>query len=313
MNEMIKILKIIKEILLKPKKAAMSYSLGNYDMKVMNYFIIFISIVFFIALISFKPGPEFSLYGFTVGLIIVSLAVYILRKIIVRIYTNMINSILRYNIPINIMERVLLPYIVTFLILASFIIIIENYFLLPKYINRFIFLIWFNIQVYYIFKYRINNKEMDKNLLTDIRKKLFILTIIILIIGVPSIYVNESVNFKRIFQTPKLNYENPQIREEMYNICYDLFHDIQLVMESHNGLNQSDINEIVRKINSNNIKPLRTNEIDLAETIIIMAKANKAWYEAKKEDNDEEVKIQLNVYKEASNKAKFLMENYKEK
>lgn len=316
MKELIQIFKLIKEIIFKPKETAKSITLVDYNMRTMNILIVLILMVYFFLELHVRLNIS-CISSLIAEIILIPTISYMITNYGIHFYRKLIISVVKFDIPFDMFKKTVLPYILTtevfVLILFYFNKISNDYIRILIYQIPFI---WYNYQMYSLAKYRIYNKEMNKSESTEIAKK--ILTILLLLISVTIIrpYMVEHRKIEQNKKQEMLLQELKSQQEQVYNTFLEIFNNVKSIMESGSYLTESEFQRLNNKLKnlyvSNDITPT-DYEYRLDGYIKEMIKANRAWYIAKNQNNLQLVKIQLENYYEATEKATYLLKNFLEK
>lgn len=316
MKEAKNILRLIKDILFKPRKTASGYALGNYDMKAMNYFIAFISVLFWITIMDFALFIDNTLMFVTLlilGSVLIPILIFNVKKIIVYVYLRIINNGLEHKVSFTFMEKILSPYILTGLILLTALNIVKRYIVLIEGFISIAVLLWFNLQIYLNIIYRIKTKNFINDKLNFVIKKIVILFISLSILQ-SGIFVLEKLEILDNLKNNGLNYKNGEIRVEVYGECKQILDEIEEMRANGKGISNERLNEIISKINHITLfkidSSLRENELKLIKTTKYIAELNKKWYKLKLEGDEIHAKELLTEYNNSIQKAYFLNENY---
>lgn len=311
-------LKLIKRILFNPKAMSFDSKLGDYNMESMNKLIRFLAVLLWIIVSILNIGFRVGYLLFFINLIFGSIILYVLalsiKKMTIIIYKNILQSGVIYDIPFHLIEKILTPYYAALLFLTIILVILGEIFIVIQSLIGLILLSWFNIQIYYIVIYRINNRNLKAGGLNTIVKKLTIIVIILVItkFGGLSMYTNHLEN-----PSPKLDHQIKKIRTPIYNKCNDIFKKIDFIIREGNGMSYDKLNGVKSKIfdivNYNQLdKPVRGIELDLIRILVEMANTANEIYVAQNGIKNIDTQGLIRKYESLKMKAIHLMREYHE-
>ncbi|MBS4537552.1 hypothetical protein GOQ27_03705 [Clostridium sp. D2Q-11] len=308
MKRYYEILLLIKNIILHPRKTSYSKDLVDYDKKIMKIYYIISSIIYSLSLNILLAEGEHSLIKFVLKILFGIGLALLGKKIFIRIYMNIINRSLLYNIPLNIGERIITPYILVYIILSALSFTIAEFNILISIYSYPILILWLNIQVYYVAKYRIEKKEMDKSTLQSISKRLVYLSIITIMTAL----LNNSFSIGRPFERTQLNYENPIIRESTYKLSLDIYKEVEDNIKNEQGISDIQKDEMHKRFShlTFELTHLRRNERKLIGSVLDTVDMSNEWYHAKLTSDEEQMEVKMEKYEELKEKAQTLFETF---